>query len=440
MVERYRPIRFSRAGVRGLKVSATLSINDRVKEMWAAGQNVFHLAFGESRFPVHPKIAEALIQNVQKRSYLPAAGIPELRLAIAEHYRRLYDLDVEPEQVVTGPGSKSLIYACLEALGEEIIIPQPSWVTYAPQVHLIGKPITWVPTHPEDRYLVHTEVLQEAVQKSHQEMGNPEVLILNNPGNPTGTMRSPKQNEHLADFCREQELMVISDEIYARTTFSNVPFVSFGKYYKEGTIVMGGLSKDLSLGGWRMGVAIVPPTNGGRALAKALTNLATNVWSCVVAPVQYAALVAYSGDPEIEEYVGLCSRMHAIRTRYLYNLMVRLGVPCVEPSGAFYIFPSFDDFKEALNARGITNDEELALYLLENYEIATLPGSAFHAVRQFCLRISSSFIDVATDEKAQAVVSAFQEDQDPERFIQNHHPRLQKVAERFGEFVEDLKR
>jgi aspartate aminotransferase len=222
--------------------------------------------------------------------------------------------------------------------------------------------------------------------------------------------------------------------------FSNVPFVSFGKYYREGTIVTGGLSKDLSLGGWRMGVAIVPPTNGGRALARALTNLATNVWSCVVAPVQYAALVAYSGDPDIEDYVAMCSRMHAIRTRYLYELMVRLGVPCVEPSGAFYIFPSFDDFKDGLNARGITNDEELALHLLEKYEIAALPGSAFHAVRHFCLRISSSFIDMATDEKAQAIVEAFRADPDPERFIRNHHPRLQRVAERLGEFVEDLKR
>ncbi len=440
MVERFRPIRFSRAGVRGLKVSATLSINDRVKEMWAAGKNVFHLAFGESRFPVHPLIADALKRNVQKRSYLPAAGIPELRKAIAEHYRRLFDLEVEPDQVVTGPGSKSLLYAALLSLGEEIIIPQPSWVTYAPQVHLIGKPITWVPTHPEDRYLVHTAVLEEALQKSHHDMGNPEVLILNNPGNPTGTMRSPEQNRNLGEFCREQELMVISDEIYARTAFSNVPFVSFGKYYPEGTVVMGGLSKDLSLGGWRVGAAITPPTTGGRALAKAMTNLATNVWSCVAAPVQYAALVAYSGDPEIEAYVALCSKMHAIRTRFLYDLMVRLGVPCVEPSGAFYIFPSFDDFSDALRARGITNDEELALYLLDKYELATLPGSAFHAVRRFCLRISSSFIDAATDENAEALVAGFRADPDPERFIRNHHPRLQKVAERFGDFMEDLRR
>ncbi len=408
--------------------------------MWAAGQNVFHLAFGESRFPVHPKIAEALCTNAQKRSYLPAAGIPDLRRAIAAHYTRLYDLDVEPDQVVTGPGSKSLIFATLQCLGEEIIIPQPSWVTYAPQVHLLGKPITWVPTHPEDRYLVDTGVLQETLQASHHDMGNPEVLILNNPGNPTGTMRSPDQVKHLAEFCRETDLMVISDEIYARTAFSSVPFVSFAKHYPEGTIVMGGLSKDLSLGGWRIGVAITPPTKAGRALSKALTNIATNVWSCVAAPVQYAALVAYSGDREIEDYVDLCSRMHAIRTRYLHRLMVKLGVQCVEPAGAFYIFPSFDEWEEALRLRGIHNDEDLALHLLENYEIATLPGSVFHAVRKFCLRVSSSFIDLATDEKADALVAAFQEDSDPERFIQNHHPRLQKVAERFGEFVEDLKK
>jgi len=440
VVERFRPIRFSRAGVRGLKISATLAVNDRVKELWAAGQNVYHLAFGESRFPVHPRVADALIRNVQKRSYLPAAGIPELRKAIAEHYRRLYGLDVAPDQVVTGPGSKSLIFACLQTLGEEIIIPQPSWVTYAPQVHLIGKPVTWLPTYPEDHYRVGIDVLQAALQASHHDMGNPEVLILNNPGNPTGTMRSPEQNKQLAAFCREQELMVISDEIYARTTFSNVPFVSFGKYYKEGTIVMGGLSKDLSLGGWRMGVAIVPPTKGGRALAKALTNIATNVWSCVSAPVQYAALVAYSGDPDIEGYVALCSRMHSIRTRFLYELMVRLGVPCVEPSGAFYIFPCFAEWSDALRARGIRNDEELAMHLLEKYEIATLPGSSFNAVREFCLRVSSSFIDLATDEQADALVAAFRADPDPERFIKNHHPRLQKVAERFEDFMEELKR
>ncbi len=440
MLERYRPIRFSRAGVRGLSVSATLSVNDRVQEMWADGKNVYHLAFGESRWPVHPKIADALCASSHRRSYLPAAGIVELRRAIAGHYRRVFGLDVEPDQVVIGPGSKSLIFSALLTLGEEIIIPRPSWVTYAPQVHLLGKPITWVPTHPGDHYLVGTDVLQEALQASHHDMGNPEVLVLNNPGNPTGTMRSPEQNRSLAEFCREQELMVVSDEIYARTAFTDIPFVSMGKLYPEGTVVTGGLSKDLSLGGWRLGVAVVPPTKAGRVLAKALATIATNVWSCVSAPVQYAALVAYGGDPEVEAYVEACARMHAARTLYLYDLMERLGVQCVRPAGAFYIFPCFDEWTDVLIARGIHNCQELSLHLLEKYEIAALPGSAFNSVRRFCQRISSSFIDANNDEKAQALVEAWRARPDPVTFIRDHHPRLHAVADRLGDFVEGLKR
>ncbi len=168
--------------------------------------------------------------------------------------------------------------------------------------------------------------------------------------------------------------MVISDEIYARTAFTDIPFASFGKHYPEGTIVMGGLSKDLSLGGWRVGVAVTPPTKGGRALAKALTNIATNVWSCVAAPVQYAALVAYSGDPDVEDYVKLCSRMHAIRTRYLFDLMVRLGRPLRRAFRSLLHLPLFRPWKDALQARGIQNDEELAVHLLEKYEIADPAG------------------------------------------------------------------
>jgi aspartate/methionine/tyrosine aminotransferase len=269
-------------------------------------------------------------------------------------------------------------------------------------------------------------------------MGNPEVLIVNNPGNPTGTMRTPEEVKALGEFAREHELMVISDEIYGRIVYSSIPFASMGLHYPEGTVVMGGLSKNLSLGGWRFGVAIVPPTKAGKALGRALSTIATNVWSCVVAPVQYAALVAYSGDPDVEAYIEICARMHAIRTLYLYQGFARLGVPVVEPTGAFYLFPCFGTWREALAARGITTDGELALHLLDKYELAALPGSAFHSVRDFCLRVSSSFIDAATDEKAEALVRAFQEDPDPERFIQDHHPRLQQVVERFGDFVSDL--
>ena len=438
MVERYKPIRFSSAGVRGLSASATIAINDKVREMWAAGRNVYHLAFGESRWPVHPKIAEALRSNVHKRSYTHALGIPELRRAIAEYYGRRFGIEATPEQVAVGPGSKSLIFAALMALGEEVIVPQPSWVSYGPQAHLLGKPITFVPTRPEENYELELDVLETKIQESRQNWGNPEVFIVNSPKNPTGTMMYPEKAEALAGFARENELMVMSDEIYAFTAFTKIPHISIARFYPEGTVVFGGLSKSLPLGGWRFGTAILPHNTGGNALAKAIENIASNIWTCVTAPVQYAALLAYSGDPDVEEYIGLCTRMHAIRTRFLFQTMVRLGVPCVEPAGAFYVYPSFEKWKDPLAARGVHNDEQLALYLIEKYEVATLPGSAFHGAHDFCLRLSSSYIDAATDDRADALLAAYRADSDPEKFIQNHHPRLQKVAERLGEFVQDL--
>jgi aspartate/methionine/tyrosine aminotransferase len=394
MPDRYKPLRFSRAGLRGLKVSATLSLNERVGEMWASGKDAYHLGFGESRFPVHPKIAEALKANVQRRSYLPSLGLPELRETIARFYQQKFQIAVSPDRVVVGPGSKSLIYALMLALGEEIILTQPSWVTYAPQAHLLGKPITWVPTRPETGYALEIDVLQQRLEQSEREWGNPELLVINSPNNPTGTMLSPENVEDLADFAREQGLIVLSDEIYALVAHSTVPHTSIAQFYPEGSIVLGGLSKHLSLGGWRFGVAILPPGKAGKALREAIQTVASSIWSCVTAPVQYAAMVAYSNDPEIDDYVRLCTAIHAVRTRYLYDVLVELGIPCVAPAGGFYMFPTFKKWQSQLAKRGVKTAEDLAFYLLENYELAALPGSAFNCVPEnLCLRLSSSYLD-----------------------------------------------
>ncbi len=268
MPERFRPLRFSRAGLRGLKVSATLSLNEQVREMWDEGRDVHHLGFGESRFPVHPKIAEAMQANVQRRSYLPALGLRELRETIANYYQNKLQMTVSPGRVVIGPGSKSLIYALLLALGEEIILPQPSWVSYAPQAQLLGKPITWIPTLPENDYNLDIEILEQKITESQHNWGNPEVLVINSPQNPTGTMMPPEKIEELADFARDQGLMVVSDEIYALVTHGQIPHASIAQYYPEGSIVLGGLSKHLSLGGWRFGVAILPPGRAGKVMPR----------------------------------------------------------------------------------------------------------------------------------------------------------------------------
>lgn len=439
MSERFKPIRFSRAGLRGLKVSATLSLNEHVREMWNEGRDIYHLGFGESRFPVHPKIAEALKDNVQRRSYLPALGLKELRETVALYYQNKFQINVSPDRVVIGPGSKSLIYALLLALGEEIILTQPSWVSYAPQAHLLGKPVTWVPLSPENNYVLDIDVLEQKITESQRNWGNPEVLVINSPQNPTGTMIPPHKIEELADFARDQGLMVVSDEIYALTTFGEIPHASIAQFYPEGSIILGGLSKHLSLGGWRFGVAILPPGRAGKAIAQALQNIASSIWSCVTAPVQYAALVAYSGDPDVEDYIDTCTQIHSIRTRYLYDVLVELDIPCVKPTGAFYVFPTFKKWAEPLAARGVHTSEELAIYLLENHELATLPGTAFNcAPENLCLRLSSSFIDAGTDKKGQKIIKAFNKNPNPQEFIDGHHPRMHKIAEKFAEFINDL--
>ena len=190
-----------------------------------------------------------------------------------------------------------------------------------------------------------------------------------------------------------------------------------------------------------MGVAILPAGRTGEALRRALQNIAGNVWSCVAAPIQYAALVAYDNDPELDAYIELCTRMHQVRTHYLYDRLVEAGVPCVEPSGAFYLFPNFNRWKKTLASLGIKGSVDLALYLLKTYELATLPGSAFGTPRRdLSLRLSSSYLDAGTDEKATNLVEVFRADPDPVRFIEMHHPRLHEAATRFAEFVADLER
>jgi aspartate aminotransferase len=441
MTERFKPFRFSRAGIRGLRVSATLSMNDRVREMWDTGRDVYHLGFGESRFPVHLQLAEALRENAHRRSYLPALGIRELREKVARFYRHRFQMSVSAEQVVVGPGSKALLYALALALGEEVILPQPSWVSYAPQAHILGKPVLWVPLRFEDSYHLEVDVLRAKMEEDKEEWGNPELLIVNSPNNPTGTMLPPEKVQALADFARGEQLMVLSDEIYALTAHGPVPHVSVANYYPEGTVVLGGLSKHLSLGGWRFGVAILPAGRTGEALRRALQNIAGSIWSCVAAPIQYAALVAYSGDGEVGAYVDLCTQMHAIRTRYLYQRLTEAGIPCAEPNGAFYLFPNLSRWKKPLAALGVKTSDDLAIYLLEKYELATLPASAFGCPeRDLSLRLSSSYLDTGTDEKATALVEAFRADPDPQGFIENHHPRLREAATRLGEFVADLAR
>ena len=426
-----------RAAVGNLQSSLTLQINDHMRRLRAAGQPVYHLGFGESRFPVHALIAQALGENAQQRSYQPLLGIPALRQAIGAYYQNKFGWELDAEQVVVGPGSKALLYALMLALRGEVILPTPTWVSYAPQAELTDRPFSYVPMDGRQGYRLDAE----RVRAHLNGRANPITLLYSNPHNPTGTVMTSAEAQALAALARERELTVLSDEIYMLTTHADAPRASVYDHYPQGTVVTGGTSKHLSLGGWRFGVAILPPGAPGRALADALHNLAGAIWSCVAAPIQHAAMVAYSGAAEIERYIQDCTRMHAARTRYLYDALAEFGVSMPEPQGGFYLYPSFARWKAALGERGVRTSAELAHLLLEDYQIAVLPGSAFgDDSGELTLRLSSSYLDVGTDEQAAALPAAFADDPDPERFMQQHHPETRAVVHRFADFIGSLER
>jgi aspartate aminotransferase len=434
-------LRFSQASIHGLGPSATLSMNERVREMWDQGRKVYQLGFGESRFPVPSEVAEAMRANTHRRSYLPALGIEELREVIAQFYLRRFQMVVSPSQVVIGPGSKSLLYALIMALGEGVVLPQPSWVSYSTQAQMVGRPVLRVPMRFESGYVLEVESLREGLEKARAKRGSPDLLIVNRPHNPTGTMMPPEKVQALAEFAREEHLMVLSDEIYALVDHGRIAHKSIGNYYPEGTVVLGGLSKHLSLGGWRLGVAILPAGPAGEELGRTLRSIAGSIWSCVSAPLQYAALVAYSHNPAIDSYIEVCARIHAVRTRYLYERLVEAGIACIEPSGAFYTYPSFNRWRKLLAANGIESSNDLAKHLLDEYELATLPGSAFGSPPgDLSLRLSSSYLDTGTDAEAANLLRAFGEDPDPESFIENHHPQLREASARLADFAAALER
>ncbi len=433
------PSRFSRTGLPSLKPSPTLGINERVQELQATGRDVYHLGFGESRFPVHPLIARALQENAQQRSYLPVLGLPALRKAVADYYGQQFELQIDPKQVIIGPGSKALIYAMLVAFNGDIIMPTPAWSSYQDMATLAGRPVVEVLMDAENGYRLDAGRLQAAILAAVDQGRQPDMLLINNPHNPTSTTLSAEEINALARFARDYNLMILSDEIYSFITYDTAPAATLARAYPEGTVILGGLSKQMSLGGWRLGVAILPPTAAGDALRRAIRAIAGCIWSCAAAPVQYAALTAYSGDPQVEAYRRQCTQLYAVRTRYLYEVLVEFGILCPEPTAAFYVYASFAPWRESLAARGIETCGDLSQHLLEKYDIAVLPGSTFgDDPRALVVRFSTSTIDVETDEQAQALVDAFGRCEDEELLMRQYHPRLREVVARLADFVSQL--
>ena len=422
-----------------IKKSPTLLINEKVKTMWQQGEDILHAAFGESRFPVHHDLSKALDNGISNRSYLSSLGTDRLRTKIADYYTKKLNKEISYDQVIVGVGSKSLLYSIIKAIDGDLLLPKPSWVSYSSIATICNKGITRFDLDKDNGYKLNIESLNNAYSSAKKNGANPSMMVLNSPNNPVGNSFSKSDIELAANWAQENDITVLSDEIYGLITFKGNDHHTPLSYYPDKTIVFSGLSKHLSLGGWRLGISILPRNSYGEQLISKFESIAGSIWSCVPAPFQIVGETAFSNNESIENYINVCANIHKIRTLFIYDHFQDLGIDCPRPTGGFYIYASFKKWSNQLSKKGIISCTSLSEYLLDRHKIATLPGSAFgDDPENLCLRISSSYLDMETDETAKKILDIYNDGTDEKSFINDHHPRLKLFLSKMNDFLNTI--
>jgi aspartate aminotransferase len=385
-------------------VSATLAANELMDARRHRGEPVLPMGFGEAGLPAHPLLREALSRAAGYTSYGPVAGHVALREAAARYWARR-DLPTDPDAVVCGPGSKALLFGLMAAIGGDVAVTRPSWVSYAAQATLAGREAHFVPGSagvPDAGLLARTVSAARAA-------GRPvRSVIVTLPDNPTGTLAAPDAVRDLCAVAQTYDLIIISDEIYRDLIHDDEPFLSPASLCPERTVVTTGLSKNLALGGWRLGVVRLPDGRLGRELRGRLLGIGSEIWSAPAGPVQQAAALAFSEPPALVERIGRSRRLHAAVARAVAARFTAAGVAVPTPQAAFYLYPDFTPLSDVLLARhGIDSDDQLAAMLVRRYGVGTLPGSAFGEQSwRLRLRIATALLYGDTDAERTAALDS----------------------------------
>ncbi|MCB0638523.1 MAG: aminotransferase class I/II-fold pyridoxal phosphate-dependent enzyme [Lewinella sp.] len=396
------------------QASATLWINERVQELRRQGKRIYHFGFGQSPFPIPASVVEALREHAHRKEYLPVKGLPALREAAAAFLSRSRHARFSAEQILVGPGSKELLYLMQCHLEGVTYLPSPSWVSYEPQARYCGHPVRWIES---ENWKLTPENIRAQVRE-------PGYLILNYPSNPTGGSFSAEELEALAEVFREKKLVVIADEIYGRLHFTGeVP--SLASFYPEGTIVTTGLSKWCGAGGWRLGIAAFP--DALRELMEQVAVMASETYTSATTPVQLAAVEAYQDTDEILEYLRRARRVLERVADYVHAQCVAYDLPCIKPMGGFYLFPDFANYRDRL---GVANSRELCEVLLQEANLAFLPGSVFgRPPEELSLRLA--FVDF----DGEAALAQADEVHEPD-WLRRWAPNVVEGMERLGQYLQ----
>lgn len=415
--------------IRGLPVSATLGINEKSNRLLREGRQVYKFGLGQSPFPVPLPVVEALQANAHQKDYLPVRGLPELQQAVAGYYQRTQHINFNPDNILIGPGSKELMFILQLAYYGDLVIPTPSWVSYAPQAHIIGHHVHWLKTSGENRWLMTPGELEKLCR---QDPTKPYIVILNYPNNPTGCSYTDAELKALADVARTYQVVVLSDEIYGELAFDG-NHTSIARFYPEGTIVSSGLSKWCGAGGWRLGTFAFPDSLAW--LIEAMAVVASETFTATSAPIQYAAVRAFRGGIRIENYLTRSRQVLQTISSHVFARLTEVGANVALPQGAFYMFPDFSPLRQNLVKRGIRTSTEMCEKLLEETGVAILPGSAFgRPPEELTARLALVDFDGA---KALAMAEKYPDQEIlPEDFLQNCCFKIVEATERLCRWME----
>ena len=346
--------------VKNLEPSSTLKINEISKQLEEKGEKIFKFGFGQSPFQVPDDIINELKNNAHQNEYLPMQGLASLRTSVAKYTSAKKNYNYTPDNVVIGPGSKELMFLLHVAFDGEIILPVPSWVSYAPQAIIGRNKIRMLETKRENDWFPTGHEIEQIILKDQKKNY---LLFLNSPNNPSGQTCNNLQG--ISEITKKYNLIVLSDEIYSELNFDKT-YQSISNFCPEKTIISTGLSKWCGAGGWRLGYFIVP--NKLKKIKDTLNILASETFSSVSAPIQYAAIQAYEGDHK--NYIKSSREILKIVGNYVYENLVSNNIIINKPQGGFYLMPEFVK-------ANFSSSSEMCNDILRKTGVALLPGSDF---------------------------------------------------------------
>ncbi len=370
--------------------SPTMAVNQKVIQLKAQGKKIISLVVGEPDFdtpkPIKDAVTTALDKNLTR--YSETEGVKAFREAVCMKLKRDNGLDYDPSQIIVTCGAKQAISTALDVLldaGQEVLIPSPYWVSYPDMVKLARGVPVFIPTNEKNRYKITISDLEKYTTSKTV------ALILNNPSNPTGVLYNKEELLKISTWCKDKGVAVIADEVYERIVFSGRTFTSVASLSKdiyENTITINGLSKSHCMTGWRIGYAAGPAN-----IIKAMTKSQSHLLSHIPTFLQHAGVVALNED----SYIPPMIKAYEERIRTALEL-IKEYMPlstCVEPDGAFYLFPSIDKYiGRSYNGKKITGSVDLATFILEEANVAVVPGLAFGMDNNIRFSVATSIDEI----------------------------------------------